>query len=141
MSKLSNISTIEAILGAHRLKKTKARLRLVSLIATSSGAIAQTVIARKMKPTSRSTLYRTLALLEKSGIIDKVFNFRGTPYYSFAHPDRSVRMRVYFNCLVCKKMYCLDALEAFAVFVREGFNGVVFTLCFFGKCPKCDKSR
>jgi Fur family ferric uptake transcriptional regulator len=93
-----------------------------------------------MKPASRTTLYRTLGLLERNEIIDKVFDFRGIPYYAFAHPNRRVRMWVYFYCLVCKKMYCMDALEAFTILLREGFTAVAFTFCVFGKCPRCNKN-
>jgi len=46
-----------------------------------------------------------------------------------------------FNCLVCKKTYCLPGAELLPLMLPEGFNTDTLRICVSGTCDACNQKR
>ena len=105
----------EQILAKHRLKKTGARLRVLSVLASKSYATSQPDLEEIIDNVDRATLYRMLNVFEAKGIIHKVFDLNGTANYALCnsgceenhHHDE----HLHFKCVVCNNIYCLNDLD------------------------------
>jgi len=105
-------------------------------------AVSFRAIVKKAKNLNYATLYGVLRRLEAKGVIYKVFDFNGTAHYALCPTNsKNIQPRVYFhfNCVVCKKIYCLQEPDSLSVSLFEGFKALSFTLCILGKCPSCNK--
>ena len=132
----------ETIFHSYHLKKTKSRVRVLTILASKDMAIARPVIARKMKDVNRATLYGVLLALEAKGVIYKIFDLRGTAHYaicSFNQNSIGPPLYMHFNCLRCKKIYCLNEPDLPLILLPAGFKTVMFILCIKGTCRKCNK--
>jgi Fur family ferric uptake transcriptional regulator len=133
----------EDLLAKHHLKKTEARLRVLSMLASKAFATSQPDLEEVMVDVDRGTLYRILNAFEEKGIIHKVFDLNGTANYALCnagceehhHHDE----HLHFNCVVCNNVYCLDDLNLPDLHLPSGFKSLNFSLSATGICPKCDK--
>lgn len=131
----------EGLLTRHQLKKTSARLRVLSLMASKGTATSQPDLEGVIGDVDRVTLYRILSTFEEKGIIHKVFDLDGTAKYAMCssgcvehhHHDE----HLHFNCTQCKNVYCLEDMQLPALNVPEGFTVEGLTLYATGVCPKC----
>jgi Fur family transcriptional regulator, ferric uptake regulator len=143
MRKAINKFDAETVLSRHHLKKTAARLRVLSMIARKDIAISLPALARKMKDARKSTLYGVLNSLEAKGIIYKIFGLNGEAHYAMCPPanPHGTQPLVYlhFSCAECKKIYRINEVPCPAPLLPQGFAADRFTMCFSGTCPDCDR--
>ncbi|PAW93847.1 Fur family transcriptional regulator [Mucilaginibacter sp. MD40] len=135
----------EELLDKHHLKKTGARLRVLSMMYSKNTATSQPDLESVMSDIDRVTLYRILNVFEEKGIIHKVFDLNGTANYAVCHADCGENHHhdehLHFNCTNCKNVYCLDDLHMPRLNLPEGFKADSFTLYASGLCPKCSKKN
>ncbi len=133
-----------ALLAKHQLKKTAARIHVLSILNSRKVATSQPELEEMIgKEVDRVTLYRILNTFEEKGIIHKVFDLNGTANYAFCaascnehgHHDE----HIHFNCTVCKHVYCLNDLYIPAIALPSGFKSSAFNLTASGVCDKCSK--
>jgi Fur family ferric uptake transcriptional regulator len=133
----------EDMLQKHKLKKTAARLRVLSMMYSKNTATSQPDLESVMNDIDRVTLYRILNVFEEKGIIHKVFDLNGTANYAVCHSDcienHHHDEHLHFNCTHCKNVYCLNELNLPKLTLPAGFEPATFTLYASGLCPKCNK--
>jgi Fur family transcriptional regulator, ferric uptake regulator len=143
MKKASNSFDAETILFSHHLKKTSSALIVLAILNSKKNmAVSFRAILKRAKNLNYATLYGVLRRLEAKGVIYKVFDFKGTTHYALCPEDSiDIPSRVYFhfNCVVCKKIYCLNRPDSLSILLSRGFKAVSFTLCITGKCSLCNK--
>jgi Fur family ferric uptake transcriptional regulator len=138
------VHQFEAMLQKHKLKKTAARLRVLSIMYSKITATSQPDLESVMDDIDRVTLYRILSVFEEKGIIHKVFDLNGTANYAVCHSNcienHHHDEHLHFNCTLCKNVYCLNELNLPKLNLPAGFEPTAFTLYASGVCPKCNKS-
>ncbi|WP_374950225.1 Fur family transcriptional regulator [Mucilaginibacter sp.] len=143
MSSVKNKYQFEDLLDKHQLKKTAARLRVLSMMYSKNTATSQPDLESVMQDIDRVTLYRILSVFEEKGIIHKVFDLNGTANYAVCHSDCEANHHhdehVHFNCTACYNVYCLNELTLPDLKLPAGFRAEGFTLYASGLCPTCSK--
>jgi Fur family ferric uptake transcriptional regulator len=145
MAQVKNTYQFEDLLEKHQLKKTGARLRVLSMMYAKNTATSQPDLESVMHDIDRVTLYRILNVFEEKGIIHKVFDLNGTANYavcsSGCHEHHHHDEHLHFNCTACKGVFCLNDLSLPAINLPAGFEASGFTLYASGLCPKCSKKQ
>ena len=145
MGTKKNNFQFEELLEKHHLKKTPARLRVLSLLASKNVATSQPDLESVIMDVDRVTLYRILSAFEEKGIIHKIFNLEGTANYALCFSDCEEHNHrdehVHFNCVNCKNVFCLNDLDLPALNLPPGFQTENFTLYATGLCPRCGKKQ
>lgn len=92
-------------------------------------------------PISLSTIYRTLVLLEKRGIIIKHnFHENDSAIYEYAHKD----VHHHLICKSCGKVIEITGLEPCDLHERllhEGFHYTSYNLKIYGYCDACKPQK
>ena len=136
------------ILKENRLKFTQQRGIILKTLYKNSGHFTPEELLSLIKqdyPTLTigiATIYRTLGLLEKSGIVDSIsFGAKGKKYEIGAeeHHDHLV-------CLECEKLieFCDDTIEKQQEIIANKFNFKMtgHTMNIVGICKECqDKNK
>src|ERR1700694_3793479 len=125
VSKKNNYQ-FEDLLTKHHLKKTDARLRVLSMLASKNFATSQPDLEEVMIDVDRGTLYRILNAFEEKGIIHKVFDLNGTANYALCNSNCEEHQHrdehLHFNCVVCNNVYCLGGLDLPNLNLPAGFK-------------------
>ena len=109
---------LQALLAQRGIRVTEPRRAILNVIETTNKHLDAAQILRKAKksdPTiNRSTVYRTLGMLKRQGLIDELdlLHLNGEAHY---YERKSVVDHVHMACLRCGKI---------TDFVSEGFNSV-----------------
>lgn len=131
----------EHLLKRHQLKRTEARLRVLSLLVNKKTATSQPDLESVIGDVDRVTLYRILNAFEEKGIIHKVFDLNGTANYAICSSDCDEHNHndehLHFNCTNCKNVYCLDELDMPPIVLPAGFKLERLSFTATGLCPKC----
>src|SRR4051812_33745361 len=131
----------EHLLKRHQLKRTEARLRVLSLLVNKKTATSQPDLESVIGDVDRVTLYRILNAFEEKGIIHKVFDLNGTANYAICSSDCDEHNHndehLHFNCTNCKNVYCLDELDMPPIVLPAGFELERLSFSATGLCPKC----
>jgi Fur family ferric uptake transcriptional regulator len=131
----------EHLLKRHQLKRTEARLRVLSLLVNKKTATSQPDLESVIGDVDRVTLYRILNAFEEKGIIHKVFDLNGTANYAICSSDCDEHNHndehLHFNCTNCKNVYCLDELDMPPIVLPAGFQLERLSFSATGLCSKC----
>lgn len=130
------------LLDQHHLKKTAARLNVLSILSARKVATSQPDLEQMIgKEVDRVTLYRVLNTFEKSGIIHKVLDLNGTANYALCSssctPEHHKDEHVHFNCTQCLNIYCLDHVVIPEILIPNGFKASSKNLIIYGVCATC----
>ena len=131
---------LSSILSEHHLKSTEKRKSVLRLFYSFDHALSSKMIEKELGEIDRVTLYRLLNSFEEKGIIHKVTNNLGESFYAKCssckhnhhHDDHA-----HFHCEECKKVYCLDHVQATDIEVPAGFKSNYMNLAVYGVCDKC----
>lgn len=136
--------TVGKLLHSAGLRRTRARQVVLQVLTETDRPLSHKEIAEDpgTRRLDRVTLYRTLATLQKAGLlhrvqgIDGVWRFRSRR----VHTDTCGGNHLHFLCLVCKKMTCLP--EQPLPWVKEPEGAEVFgkQLVVYGRCAQCNSS-
>lgn len=134
------------LLDAHDLKKTRARLNILSVIDSREAATSQPTLEKLLGQEIDSvTLYRALKTFEEKGIIHKVIDANGTANYAMCsaacndHDHHDEHM--HFNCTVCYNVYCLDTFQIPKMNMPKGFTAATVNLTAYGVCENCNRVK
>ena len=138
----SPLKSIEEYLRGHGLKLTAPRRRVVEKLLSVKGHVAADELIELLRkdrtPVSKATVYRTLALVSQSGLIDghdfdsgrRVYE----PMVGRAHHD-------HLYCIHCAKVieFQEEAIERLQdmVVARHKFTPVYHSHKIFGYCSLC----
>ncbi|RAV27838.1 Fur family transcriptional regulator [Sinomicrobium soli] len=128
---------VDHILKTNRLKRTSARIDILSLLLDSGHAISYNDISEELGPGfDKSTVYRTLNSFEGKGIIHAVNDGSGGVKYAVT-PEEGKAAHVHFKCDICAQTYCLPNTEIPGVHAPEGFVVKKSSLLLNGICKYC----
>jgi Fur family ferric uptake transcriptional regulator len=130
----------EAILHHHDLRKSKSRLKILSVLVANERAISLSTLARKLKGANKASLFKTLRTLETAGIIYRVPVSRGIAHFAIdtMEPgEGKSKMHWHFYCRQCKKLHTLKSETAQSPVVSVGFKAARYVYCLYGTCAKC----
>ncbi|NLM45229.1 MAG: transcriptional repressor [Firmicutes bacterium] len=138
------------LLQSYNLRNTPQRRAILAILIESRGEhpdseeIYRRLKANKTgKKVGRATVYRTLELFEKLGIVARL-TLDGTPArYELILPERFVHHHLV--CLKCGKLIELDDLAAKefknTVFRRKGFTVADKAMKIYGYCRDCQNAE
>ena len=136
------LKAIEEYMKTHGLKLTGPRKRVVQKLLSVKGHVAADdiieLLRRDKTPVSKATVYRTLALVTESGLIDGHDFDKGKrlyePMVGRAHHD-------HMYCITCGKVIEFEdeAIERLQEMVtqRHRFTAVYHSHKIFGYCSAC----
>lgn len=143
---LNNYNHLNRLIESLRkssLRVTEPRIAIFKAFSERHGPFTVEEIHKHVtkKTCDLATIYRTLASLEKTGLIKRCeFGDRIARYELSEHEDHHHHV----ICKLCKKVEVLDdcelkEIDSFAK--KRGFIEITHTLEFFGICPDCRNSR
>ena len=133
---------IEDFMKSRGFKLTAPRKRVVKKLLSIKGHVAVDDLIEELRrdrtPVSKATVYRTLAIISQSGLIDGHDFDRGKrvyePMVGRAHHD-------HMYCITCGKVieFSEEAIERLQdmVVARHRFTPVYHSHKIFGYCSKC----
>ena len=131
------------ILEKAGLRKTNARLEIISFMDDQEGALALADLERSLLHLAdRATLYRTLKSFEEAGVVHKVVDPSGVLRYALCQESCQTdqahhHTHAHFSCKVCGKMICMEGLDLPSMTLPEGFLAEEAQLVFTGLCKSC----
>lgn len=134
----------QALLAKRGIRMTKQRRAILHVIEMAKRHLDANQILRRAQRADatidRSTLYRTIDLLKRHGLIDELdlMHFKGGAHY---YERKTGRDHVHMTCLRCGAVMEIvneqfDSLKA-QLEQRAGFEIVVARLEIGGYCSKC----
>jgi Fur family ferric uptake transcriptional regulator len=133
---------VEDILQNHRLKNTKLRKAVLSVLMGSDKGLSHQDLTKALDVEfDRVTLFRTLHSFEENGILHKIIDPNGTAKYAYTPPEESAKehCHAHFICLKCEEVFCLEELFPLEeVKVPRGFSKKAIDVQIKGYCKKCN---
>ena len=129
--------------------KTHQRDLITALLKSESGHVTAESLATKLKengtPVGLTTVYRTLASLEKSGAVRK-FTADGYACYQYADCEAHGRHEhLHFKCGCCGKLFHVDCdiLGDISHHIKSEHDFVLDSskTVFYGTCGTCSKAE
>ena len=136
------LKAIEDYMRSQGFKLTGPRKRVVQKLLSIKGHVAADDLVEELRrdrtPVSKATVYRTLAIVSQSGLVDGHDFDRGKrvyePMVGRAHHD-------HMYCIACGKVieFSEEAIERLQdmVVARHRFTPVYHSHKIFGYCSKC----
>jgi Fe2+ or Zn2+ uptake regulation protein len=139
------LNETEAILNKAGLKKTLPRVALLELLLTSKKPISANILFEKLKKdkADKVTVYRTLDVLEKKGLIKRVNTGEREAQYEIAD---HIEDHHHVICLSCKKISDFTGCDADILITKALKQVKDFKLIkhhsfdLFGICNACSKN-
>ncbi len=128
-------------LHAAGLRTTPVREAVLRILGKAGRPLSHQEIARRpgLAGVDRVTLYRTLATLQKNGLLHSVRGLDGA--WRFADPpalaERCAGNHVHFLCLACNQMTCLPEQPLPWVEEPAGAEVEGKQLIVYGRCARC----
>lgn len=134
---------LEELKKSH-LRVTEPRIAILRVLLEEHGPFTAEEIHKCIpkKMCDLATIYRTLASLEKTGIIRRCEFGDGSARYELSEHENHHHHHVI--CKVCKAVEVLDdcELNELAQYAQKrGFTEVTHSLEFFGVCPNCQQKK
>ncbi len=130
------------ILESHGLSKTEVRKKILDLFLQSDNALSLSAIGSSFEKLDRTTLYRTLKIFERKGIIHKAIDGTTHPKYAMCKAEcnegRHHNKHAHFHCTSCENTFCLDHLPIPTIpNFPKGHIIQDTNLILSGICPDC----
>ena len=126
------------------LKATPARIGVIRELGNAHLAWSHAEMEAIFSKMDRVTLYRILKDFEDAGLVHKIIDRQGLTRFALCNhacpTEHHIDDHVHFNCNVCHKMYCLDAVPAPVVKIPPGFESEGINLLIYGICKACNES-
>lgn len=132
----------DEILKTHGLRSTRQRHVVLEEFSHADFALSQPELEKRLKgEMDRVTLYRILSSFEEKGILHSIIDRFGTTNYASCSPSCSAGhhkdQHIHFNCLNCKKIYCLQSNNP-PVDIPAGFKAESVSIIATGLCKACN---
>ncbi len=138
---VADIDDIPGLLRTFGLSATNIRCQVVDLLWGDGVALTQRELEGKLPGnTDRVTVYRTLKLFIKEGIIHKIVLDGKTQKYKLAGRFRKSD-HAHFYCIHCHKLLCMPQLNVDAGALPVGFEFYSARLVVEGICDYCSSSK
>ncbi|MBN1948008.1 MAG: transcriptional repressor [Bradymonadales bacterium] len=134
-------SAVRELLHGVGLRCTATRERILAVLLDTGHPLSHAQILTRLEGSTidRVTGYRTLAALERNGLVHRVLGIDGSWRFC-AHRVVSTGCpgdHAHFFCVDCGAMHCLLDQRLPWLTVGEGYRVVAKQLVAFGQCPRC----
>lgn len=132
---------IQKLLHAHELPETAIRKQVIRCLWGGGVALTQKELEERLPDnTDRVTLYRTLKLFLKKGIVHKIVVDDQTRKYKLAGRFRKSD-HAHFYCIHCNTLLCMPHLDVDMSLLPPGFQFQSARLVVEGICDHCTSKR
>lgn len=140
--KKKNSDILNEVFEKHKLRKTPVRADILAIFFNKPFALSHGDLEETLKGKyDRVTIYRTLHLFEKKGLIHKVPDENGLSKYALcSHDCSSIQHHdehIHFLCSSCGHTFCLNTIQVPDIALPQGYTPTVFSFTIHGICPKC----
>ena len=141
-----NPNSLKNILDSHHIRVTDIRMQILAVLINAGSALCHHEIASHFKdyPIDKVTIYRTLDVFEKNGLIHKIATKDRKWLYAIklkkGHPAEVDSSHAHFICNRCGRIFCLSVAGYKPMKGEDNINGFKITeeeLRFHGLCPDC----
>lgn len=135
------IESADKMLRNSEISPTPNRLLVLRAIAEASFPVSLTELDTQLETLDKSSILRTLNLLESHALIHAVEDGRGITKYELCHREGDHHsqddMHIHFYCNSCKRTFCFTQVAVPPVPVPEGFETLSVNYMLKGLCPDC----
>lgn len=129
-------------LRARGLRVTALRMELIALLHASDRALGQQELeARSMVASDRVSIFRSLDVFERAGLVHRVLDANGTARYATCAegctPETHADRHAHFHCVRCDGLFCLPSVTVPKVALPKGFRCERVLLDVEGVCKSC----
>lgn len=123
------------------IRPTAVRLRVLEQFQSDPAAVSLNELEEKLQPVDRTTLFRTLKMFEKKGVVHAVHDENGIIKYALCADScrcsYSDHLHVHFSCKRCKKTTCLHDVQIPEVMLPQGYVPQDANVVIKGVCNLC----
>lgn len=139
------MSTLDKLFTERGIRPTPLRREVMALLYEADRPLTwkEAFACLSSSGVNKVSLYRTLSLLEKNGLVHKVLGADGAWHYC-AHPLERPGCpgnHAHFLCLQCGRMTCLVVQAIPTVDLPEGYTVEGKQLLAYGRCPSCSETQ
>lgn len=125
------------LLSQHELSKTAGRLNILNILLNSPTALAEKEIQEKSAGVcDRATIYRTLKLFVRSGIIHPIATEGMVTRYIL---KKEPLEHLHFKCEDCGSIICLPDIQINEYELPNGFKKKEASVLITGICNECNE--
>jgi len=130
------------ILKQHEIKKTPARMAMISVLQTNKYPMSEMDIKERMADLyDRVTFYRNVQTLATAGIIHKIVADNTTVCYALNicdHGHNHTAEHAHFFCEACHAVICMNQIKIPSYELPNGFKFADCDVIIKGTCEKCN---
>lgn len=130
----------ETILESRGVKPTPNRLLVARALAAATSPLSLLDIETQLDTVDRSSVFRTLMLFVKAGIVHEIDDGSKSMKYELCHAtgdDHDSDRHVHFHCLSCHRTFCLEDIPVPEVALPGGYAVTSANYVVKGTCPDC----
>ena len=135
-------ASLPDLLKQHGIRQTRSRLDILGQFASREHALSQPDLEKALGASyDRVTIYRTLTLYLKKGLLHQVLDDTGAMKYALCKSvcgiDNHHHDHVHFKCDQCGQTMCLNEVHIPAISLPNGFRVREKNLLMTGVCGNC----
>ena len=130
----------EHLLQTRNIKPTAMRLLVYDQLRRHKKALSLIDIEQLFNKVDRSTIFRTLKLFQKNGIIHSIDDGTGSIKYALCDEGCTCRgedLHVHFLCIKCTQTFCLRHIPIPLINLPDSFNFTEANFVVKGVCSDC----
>lgn len=131
---------IEQRLTHRGVKLTAMRLLVYEQLEQARQPLSLRELEDRMQTADRSTIFRTLALLQQHHLVHSIEDGSGVLKYEVCHGHDECTIddqHTHFYCQRCHRTFCFHETRIPQVDLPEGFQMYSINYMIKGLCPKC----
>lgn len=131
----------ELMLSETGIRPTAIRLMVLKEIMRHKHAFTLADMEKHLTTLDRSTLFRTLTLFVKHGLLHETDNGSGSKLFCLCECDHhhTHKPHIHFTCNACHETYCIKDIDIAALPQPEGYDVEELNIVMKGLCPRCRK--
>lgn len=135
------MGSIENVLQKNQIRPTATRILMYKFLSKSDIALSLNDIEAGFGPSERTTLYRTVKIFEKKGLVHQIDDGSGITKYALdtntGRPSPQ-DLHLHFHCTNCNETSCLTDHKIPHINLPAGYIAKDVNLVLKGTCDKCN---
>lgn len=137
-----SLTAAEGLLSAAGIRPTTNRLIVMRELMESPAPVGLIDLEETIETLERSSILRTLTLLQSHHLIHTIEDGRGVTKYELCHGHDNCTaddMHPHFYCEICNKVTCFSDKQVPAIDLPEGYRLRTVNFMLKGICPECNR--
>ncbi|MGW9686743.1 Fur family transcriptional regulator [Flagellimonas sp. 2504JD1-5] len=132
---------LDNVLKNRGIRPTAMRMLVLRFLANSKTAKTLNAIENSFDMADRTTVYRTIKLFEKKGVVHQIDNGTGVANYALCEENCNCvpgkDLHLHFHCTKCGETLCLTNHKIPTINLPNGYMPENMNLLVKGRCPSC----